>query len=231
MKELNWSNNLRNILDKDELYNVIPTKTMDYTEKKRTTIRLFLYISIILSLLTNNMGYVLMFILVYIIFNVYDIEFYQNTPDNKMELEHLAEIPKKSETILELDRFTDDKFAGIGDSSNVINSDYTEQPGNDCVKPTKHNPFMNFLPFTKITDKKACPITEDIETETLKYVNTYPNLDNYYTPDASLLPFSFLPRPIDGKDELYDWLYKVPFSCKIGSGNLHTRKACHIFID
>ena len=166
-----------------------------------------------------------MFILVYIIFKIYDIENYQN-------INHLAEIPNKSDTILELDRFTDDKFSGIGDSSNVINSDYIENSGSNCVEPTKDNPFMNFLPFTKITDKKACPITKDIEKESLKYVNTYPNLDNYYTPDASLLPFLFLPRPIDGKDDLYDWLYKVPFSCKIGSGNnINSKKACSIFAE
>ena len=90
---------------------------------------------------------------------------------------------------------------------------------------------MNLLPFTKRTDKKACPISKDIEKETLKYVNTYPNLNNYYTPDASLMPFSFLPKPLDGKEELYDWLYKVPFSCKTGIGNLNSKKACSFFIE
>ena len=58
MKETNFENNLRQILDKDELYNIIPNESMNVKEKKIVIIRLILYISIVLSLVTANMVYI-----------------------------------------------------------------------------------------------------------------------------------------------------------------------------
>ena len=145
-----------------------------------------------------------MFVLVYVIFKIFDVEYYQNIPNSDFK------------DVIELDRFTGNKFSGISDSNNIINSNYTESPKTDCISPTKNNPFMNFVPFTKQTDKKACPVTKEIKEETLKYMNTYPTLQNMYNPNSSLLPFSYLPNPFDTDDKLYDWLYKVPFSCNKG---------------
>jgi len=142
-----------------------------------------------------------MFISIYIIFKIYDVEKFQTS----------------SNSATELDRFTGNTYMGISDSTNVINSNYTESPKTNCIKPTKNNPFMNFLPLTKATDKKACPVTKKIEEETLRLETKYPTLDNLYRPKSKLLPYAYLSNPFDTDDTLNNWLYKVPVSCKLGN--------------
>ena len=86
--------------------------------------------------------------------------------------------------------------------------------------------------FNEYSKNKACIVTDDIKKETLKHLNKYPSLNDLYNPDNSLLPFSYYPEPIDTYNDLHDWLYKVPFSCKnkpLGKTGSYSHGSCSIF--
>ena len=246
MKETNFENNLRQILDKDELYNIIPNESMNVKEKKIVIIRLILYISIVLSLVTANMVYISFFILLYITFKIYDVESFQSSTSSAANVTTgsaanvttgsganvtTTKVPSNF-NILDLDRFTGNNFVGIKESSNIINSNYKDELIDGCIKPTKNNPFSNTLIFNEYSKNKACIVTDDIKKETLKHLNKYPSLNDLYNPDNSLLPFSYYPEPIDTYNDLHDWLYKVPFSCKnkpLGKTGSYSHGSCSIF--
>ena len=68
--------NASKIFDKNELGKFIPTPSMSKYEKKTAAIRGILYLCILLSLVSNNMAYILIFIVLYFVINNVSQEYY-----------------------------------------------------------------------------------------------------------------------------------------------------------
>lgn len=87
-KDIFWYNNIQILLNKDELYNFMPTKTMSKIQKLNSIVRGCLYLSILLTIFTNNINYILLFVIsgisTYIIYiNDKTIEKYEQTNEEQ----------------------------------------------------------------------------------------------------------------------------------------------------
>lgn len=150
--EENFTNTSK-IFDKNELGKFIPTPSMSKYEKKTAAIRGILYLCILLSLVSNNMAYILIFIVLYFIINNVSQEYYGSesilmgrTTGEPSTTPGLTEattsgitttgatttkIPTTKDSIYgkhTLESNFDDKFYNnlltLKDSSNVLNSDF-----------------------------------------------------------------------------------------------------------
>ena len=63
MSDSFWLDNTRLLIDRRKLYDFLPTVRMTLNEKLNSIVRLSLYFSFILSVLTNNINYIFIFLI------------------------------------------------------------------------------------------------------------------------------------------------------------------------
>lgn len=63
MSDLFWLDNKQLLIDRRKLYDFLPTVDMTLNEKLNSIVRLSLYFSVILSVLTNNINYIFIFLI------------------------------------------------------------------------------------------------------------------------------------------------------------------------
>ena len=63
MSDLLWLDNKQLLIDRRKLYDFLPTVDMTLNEKLNSIVRLSLYFSVILSVLTNNINYIFIFLI------------------------------------------------------------------------------------------------------------------------------------------------------------------------
>ena len=81
MSTIFWYNNINIILDKGKLYEFVPKLEMTTEDKLNSLVRLSLYMSVILSLLTNNINFI--FILLCTCFITYIIYVFNEKNEKK----------------------------------------------------------------------------------------------------------------------------------------------------
>lgn len=71
MNEQFWYDNIKILIDKDKIKDFFPTKEMSIERKLNALVRCSLYISFLMSVLTNNINYI--FVLILTLFITYMI--------------------------------------------------------------------------------------------------------------------------------------------------------------
>jgi|NorSeaMetagenome_1021524.scaffolds.fasta_scaffold67934_2 hypothetical protein len=71
MNEQFWYDNIKILIEKDKLKDFFPTKEMSIERKLNALVRCSLYISFLMSVLTNNINYI--FVLILTLFITYMI--------------------------------------------------------------------------------------------------------------------------------------------------------------
>ena len=178
------------LFDKNELGSFIPTPSMTKENKKLSAIRGVLYLCILLSILTNNMSYILIFIVLYFVINNISQEYYNgesifmghNTTSglpseselplitsNGTLLGTTTKIPNTKDSILgvhTLESNFDENFynnlLSLKDSNNVINSNFKYINRDEtCIKPNINSPYMNELPLSDNKYPQSQPCLPD----------------------------------------------------------------------
>ena len=62
-----WVDNIKILIEKNKIREFVPTKKMSIEEKLNSIVRFSLYLSFILSILTNDINYIFIFIITGII--------------------------------------------------------------------------------------------------------------------------------------------------------------------
>ena len=194
--EENFTNTSK-IFDKNELGKFIPTPSMSKYEKKTAALRGILYLCILLSLVSNNMAYILIFIVLYFVINNVSQEYYggesifmgitTGAPSTTPSLTEATtsgittgstttKIPTTKDSIYgkhTLESNFDDKYYNnlltLKDSSNVLNLDfkYVNTNNAECVKPTLNSPYMNDLPLSENKYEEHQPCLPNKNTKNL----------------------------------------------------------------
>jgi hypothetical protein len=214
--------NASKIFDKNELGKFIPTPSMSKYEKKTAAIRGILYLCILLSLVSNNMAYILIFIVLYVVINNVSQEYYGSedvfmgrTTGKPSTTPSLTEatttgiitttkIPTTKDSIYgkhTLESNFDDKFYNnlltLRNSSNVINPDfkYVNTNNAECVKPTINSPYMNDLPLSENKYEEHQPCLPNKNTNNLikELTDNYISATDIYTPNFKNLSFNTIP--------------------------------------
>ena len=63
MNNVFWVNNIKILIEKDKIKEFVPIKEMSIEEKLNSITRFSLYLSFILSILTNDINYIFIFII------------------------------------------------------------------------------------------------------------------------------------------------------------------------
>lgn len=63
MSEIFWLDDIQVLIDKKYIYDFLPTVKMTLNEKLNAIVRLSLYLSVILSVLSNNINYIFIFLI------------------------------------------------------------------------------------------------------------------------------------------------------------------------
>ena len=217
-------NNIEVLINKNTLFEIIPTTQMNNCRKINAIIRFALLFSILLYVFSGNYLYLYIFlvtlIVTYIVFVFGGKEYFENNECYKLSI--------------------DDENSG--DEENYIDG---EQSGNEennddiakeCIKPTSENILMNpLIGETKNNNKDSCStdnqkIAEDIDT---KFSELQPDL--YHDPSTlinnrfSQRAFYSMPNTKNPSDQTLfaKWLYNTPKACAIGNnGLLKQVKSC-----
>lgn len=213
--------NASKIFDKNELGKFIPTPSMSKYEKKTAAIRGILYLCILLSLVSNNMAYILIFIVLYFVINNVSQEYYGSedvfmgkttgVPSTTPSLTEATttgatttKIPITKDSIYgkhTLESNFDDKFYNnlltLKDSSNVLNPDfkYVNTNNAECVKPTVNSPYMNDLPLSenKYEENQPCLPNKNTNDLIKEFTDNYISATDIYTPNFKNLSFNTIP--------------------------------------
>ena len=62
MGDIFWFDNIKILVEKDKIQEYVPTKEMSIERKLNSLVRCSLYISFLLSVLTNNINYIFVFL-------------------------------------------------------------------------------------------------------------------------------------------------------------------------
>jgi hypothetical protein len=198
-----WVNDLKIIFDSDRFVEFVPTKDMSNSEKLNSIVRLSLYISIVLSILKNN--YLFFYIFIFTLIVTYLIYVFN---DNIEQFNNI----------------------NIFTEPNEIESNKNRE---NCVRPTKDNPFMNPLLTDDRNRGEACNsyYDEEIESEMNKYFSNslYQDVNDVFNKKNSQRSFYTVPSTTfpNNQGNFANWLYKTPKTCKEGNmaqcvGNLNT---------
>ena len=201
-----WYQDIQVLVDPRKLNKFIPNDKYTRNEKLNSVMRLSLYLSIILSLTTFNLNYFFISIvtglLTYIVIISVDKE---EDKSNKKNIEKYEDLKEDKDY---LKRKVDIK-------------EYV----NKCSLPTNENPFMNFMVSDNRDKKKACKtynnkklaaVVEDKFNRKL-----YKDINSVYNNENSQREFYTMPNTevMNRQQELGEWLYKTPKTCKEGNGN------------
>lgn len=205
-------NNIGLLFDKNHIFEIVPTKSMNNSQKVNAIIRFSLFLSILIYLFTENYLYLYIFLITivvaYFIYIFSNKEFFQGEK---------GETNKKSQE-------------ESGDKS----SEATKHPKKEnkikveCVMPTTNNPLMNPLIGERKSYKKtSCPNTEEkIEGMIESKINAS-ILDpstKYFQRNMYTMPNTSTPND---QTTFAKWLYNTPVSCSEGKHSvLNQKRAC-----
>lgn len=200
-----WYEDLNVLVDKSKLSKYIPLNSYTKNEKLNAIMRFSLYLSVLLIILTAQVNYIFILIVVGIL--TYTVDFsYEEKENKKMEKFEDYKKMKKDKHIKK---------------RNIKPKNYVRK----CVLPTEHNPFMNFMVSDKRDRKRACKTYNNEEIEGLmddKFsVGLFKDIDSVYSNENSQREFYTMPNTeaANRQGEFADWCYKVPKTCKEGNGN------------
>lgn len=167
-----------------------PGAHLTMTEKMNAIVRLSIYISVLLSVITQKYTYV--YIAIFTILVVY---FLYTNEQTKEHFEFIRNI-------------------GSGCGQNSV-----EQPPADYTVPTNDNPFMNINLITDDRNKPLpAPATEEIKNEIEEKFNhsLYRDTDSLYNTANSQREFYTVANNKIPNDQttFAKWLYKVDSTCK-----------------
>ena len=168
--------------------------------------RLSIYITIILVVITGNFNYLLIILFVAII--TYLIH---------LNIDHY-EDKKIEKSVENYQNIYEDKDI---QKRNIKPKKYLKK----CVLPSEDNPFMNFLVSDKRDRKQACKSYNNEEISDLvedKFnIGLYKDINSVYNNENSQREFYTMPntRAANKQDEFAHWLYYTPKTCKEGNGN------------
>lgn len=201
-----WVNKFNIIIEKPTEF--FPIKSQTLSERLNAIVRFGLYISILLTIYYGDLKYISIF--VFILFLTYIIH---------------SNAPKKVESSVETFNESSTQSVSPITANSIIGTTSTSE---NCVKPTKDNPFMNvtmkdYMNFDKdgntINREPACdPTDPNIKTQMDDAFNNdlYRDVSdvfgklnsqrNYFT-----MPWTTIPNK---QDQFANWLYKNPYTCK-----------------
>ncbi len=200
-----WFQDLTELFNINKLDQVIPKPTLTYTDKVNAIVRLSLYVGIIAAIYKNN--YLFLYIPIAtmaftLIVGVMRVKYTPAAKPTQSKVKYT--LSPKATPLLPL-----------------INIESPHE--NNCVMPTKDNPYMNPLPFEDADKKPACNIINPaIRKEAKeKYDATIQNSQfelyeksyagrQFYTVPSTTYP--------NRQDEFARWLYHSPPTCKEGNG-------------
>ena len=203
-----WFSDINIILNKDNLFNIVPTQDMSSGEKVNSITRFAFYLSVMLYLVSGN--YLYFYIVLTIILVTYMIYIFNTKEFFNKDLE-----PVNSD-----------------DNENTDINSITEL-NSDCQSPTKENPLMNpLLGKNPYKNKEACSIQNNTVLDkidkkfcdklfqsTSSIFNNRNNQRQFYTVPNTGIP--------NDQTAFANWLYKTPVSCALGdSGLLKQYRAC-----
>ena len=172
---------------------------MSFNEKLNALVRFSVYLTIILYM--YNFNYLNLYIVILVMGITYLIHYFKKT--KPIQIDSLNNY----------------------DSANNLNKQIYNKYNKKttCRKPTKDNPFMNWL----VTDKNyktACDTDDkNIKKQINKYFNTnlYQNVGDVYQNNNSQRQYYTTPVSSGMSDQggFANWLYNTPRTCKEGNGN------------
>jgi len=188
-----WTDDYKILFDKEKLTDFFPTVNMTMIEKLNSIMRLSIYLSLALYILTGNYHY--LFIMIIVAFFTYVI--YATQKDN-LEL-YFNSKPHSDENLIQ---------------KNVYENETD-------IKPTVQNPFMNINLITDNKEKEAAPpswnneeIQEKIEDK-FNY-NLYRDVGDLYGKSNSQREYYTMPSTTipNNQTSFAKWCYGVGPTCK-----------------
>tara|TARA_Y100000389_G_scaffold27557_1_gene23648 strand:- start:5552 stop:6223 length:672 start_codon:yes stop_codon:yes gene_type:complete len=199
-----WLNDFTILIQKSRLVEFFPTDDMTLNEKMNATTRLMFYISIVLIVYTRNIEYIFLFVITCIV------------------------------TIL-LNKYF--KSQEVYSENNKIQEgfeDLKQNDGDNWVKPTKENPFMNvslldykdnpqrnsenIKDIYTINNEKKEYLNKDIEQKF--NFNLYRDVSDVFGKNNSQREFYTAPVTTipNNQGDFADWCYKTGKTCKENNG-------------
>lgn len=198
-----WFQDLNILVDVDNLNELMPTKSMNHSEKVNALVRLSIIAGIVLSLTARDSNW----LIIPVVFMTMTYVMYLFRMDKyEMEVKKLG--PNKTHNDLPKD--VKEKFEC------VLNN-------KSCAPSTVNNPFMNPMPFDKRTRAPACDV---LNKTTQRYINnkynenTFLDASNIFRGGDGLRQFYTAPSTTypNDRDSFAKWLYATPDTCKEGNG-------------
>jgi hypothetical protein len=172
-----------------------PRNDMSEVEQLNATVRLSIYISLVLAIYKKNINY----LYIAIIALLFTYVLYKNSLNKKEHFKNLEKIHdmEKEPTIIYPTQ--NNPFM------NVLPMDYLENPNREAA--TKLNTYNNEGLVKDINDKF--------------YYNLYRDLDDVYEKNNSQRQYYTMPSTTipNEQGKFANWLYKTPPTCKEGNGN------------
>jgi hypothetical protein len=206
-----WFSNINLLVEKDTLFNIIPTSVMSNGEKINSITRFSLYLSLLLYLATGNYLYLYIIlgtiIVTYLIYIFNEKEFFKNdTNDNSND--------------------------NSNDNTNDSN-DNTNDTNELCKKPTMENPLMNpLLGDNPYENKGSCNVENNkiLEKIDKRFCNRlFQNTSSIFNNRNNQRAFYTVPSSgsVNDQTAFAKWLYNTPVSCEIGNhGILKQTRGC-----
>jgi hypothetical protein len=221
-----WLDHPTILIEKQYIFDVIPTKEMNTTEKLNSLMRLSIYVGIVLYILTSKYEYlyipiVTSFITILIEKSYKDqIEHYFQFYTEK-STRYLNDGLDNNDPIEDNSRFYNDPYQnreGEKETQEIINRNYKNK-----VLPTNENPFMNINLITNDMTRKntsAVPSWNNIEVQKNindKFnVNLYRDAGDLYAKNNSQREYYTMPSTTipNNQNEFAKFCYQTGPTCK-----------------
>lgn len=204
-------NNIELLFNKNHIFEIVPTKSMNNNQKVNAIIRFSLFLSILVYLFTENYLYLYIFLItlmvMYFIYIFSNKEFFQTKHSNREN----KSINEKEDDTSEEDGKLEEKEITV-----------------KCVMPTVNNPLMNPLIGERKNYKKtSCPNTEEKIEEMIESKINSSILDpstKFFQRNMYTMPNTSIPND---QTTFAKWLYNTPVSCSEGKNSvLNQKRAC-----
>ena len=229
-----WFSNINLLFNKDNLFNIIPSKSMSNGDKINSITRFSLYLSVLLYLACGNYLYFYIFLgtilITYLIYIFNETEFFINSIDNQFK--HLLDY---GETNINSNNNSNNNSNSNSNNNNSNNSNSNSNSNNNsCKEPTIENPLMNpLLGDNPYENNGACEIDNNILDNIDKQFcdKLFLNTSSIFNNRNNQRAFYTVPNSnsVNDQSAFAKWLYNTPVSCESGSsGLLKQRRSCAI---
>ena len=201
-----WYEDIGILFNPDYFSKAFPAKEHNLEEKFNSIMRLSIYVTILLIVITGNYNYIFVILFVAVITYLIHINIdYKEEKKMKDNVENYSNIKEDNDI----------------KKRNIKPKKYLKK----CVLPSEDNPFMNFLVSDKRNRKEACKSYNNEEINDLvedKFnVGLYKDINSVYNNENSQREFYTMPntKAANAQTEFANWLYYTPKTCKEGNGN------------